>query len=108
MNPIKVVRDAIMKFLVGKSLVPMGLAELHKYFRRYGPISFKRRAEDGVLIAVSENFRFGSIVASGKTPEELDRSVKDGILTAFSVPSSYRKEAAVEKVGEMGGAYAIA
>ena len=58
---------------------------------------------------MSTNFRFGSIITSGKTREELDENIKDAILTSFDVPSAYAKEAAVKSVGEASkGAYALA
>ena len=90
MSIIKKSKDYFIKILLGKQTVPRGLFELNQYFRLHGPISFERKiGEDGSLIAISTNFRYGSIVTSGRNEKELDKNIKDAILTSFSVPSSY-------------------
>ncbi len=105
----KKVKDRLIKILLGKASVPRGLFELNQYARYYGPINFKHeKGEDGNVIAISTNYRYGSIVTSGKTAEELDRNIKDAILTSFEIPSSFAKEAAVYKVGDKQGEYAVA
>ncbi len=108
MNPIKVIKNSIVKVLLGKSAIPSGLLELHKYFKDYGPINFKSHQEDGLMISVSTNFRYGSIVAHGANERELDTNIKDAILTSFEVPSSYKLEAALKKEGEKKGSYVLA
>jgi hypothetical protein len=105
----KKAKDQLIKALFGKTSVPRGLFELNKYFRYYGPINFKNEKGEGDnIIAVSTNFRYGSIITSGKTSEQLEKSIKDAILTSFDIPSSYATEAAVCKVGNKSGEYAIA
>jgi len=104
----KVLRDHLLKALNGPKVVPVGLVELQRYFRNYGPIKFNHHREDGELIAVSENFRYGSIMTAGKTDEELDRHIKDAILTSFEVPSAYAKEANLVREGKEAHRYAAA
>ncbi|OGL88607.1 hypothetical protein A3H75_00755 [Candidatus Uhrbacteria bacterium RIFCSPLOWO2_02_FULL_51_9] len=109
MTFVKQTKDQLIRFLFGGKSVPRGLFELSEYNRLYGPISFKNERGDGVIIAVSTDFRYGSIVTSGKNEEELEENIKDAILTSFEIPSSYAKEARVHKVnsGQQEG-YAIA
>ncbi len=105
----KKMKDQLIKLLFGNSAVPRGLFELNQYFRHHGPIHFRNeQGEDGSIIAISENFRFGSIITSGKTPEELDKNIQDAILTSFSIPSSFAKEASIHKVGDTQEKYALA
>lgn len=109
MTLTKKVKDRLIKLLLGKSAVPQGLVELNQYFRHYGPISFRReQGENGNLIAISNNFRYGSIVTSGSNIEELDKNIKDAILTSFEVPSSYAREAGVRNTGDKLEEYALA
>lgn len=109
MTFVKKAKDQLIKILFGSASVPRGLFELNQYFRLYGPINFKyEKGDSGELIAVSTNYRYGSIVTSGQTPAELDKNIQDAILTSFSIPSSFAKEAAVYKVGDKQGEYAIA
>ena len=104
----KRIKDQLIKALYGKASVPSGLFELSQYFRLHEPINFRQEiGENGNIIAISTNYRYGSIVTSGKTPEELERNIKDAILTSFDIPSSFAKEADVRKVGDKLGAYAI-
>ncbi len=105
----KVIKDAFIRFLNPKGVVPQGLVELVRYFKSYGAIKFNHSmGEDGSLIAESENFRYGSIITSGRTPDELDQNIRDAILTAFDVPSSYEREAGIRREGETKMEYAIA
>ncbi len=107
MGLYKQVKDQFIRSMLGKNVVPSGLAELNRYFRTYGPINFRpEKQEDGSIVAISENFRYGSIVTSGKNKHELDENIKDAILTAFEVPSSYAKEAEVHRVTEKEYAFA--
>lgn len=108
MNLIKVVKDRVVKMMFGSSMVPSGLVELNKYFRHYGPINFKHHNEDGMKVSVSTNFKYGSIVAHGKNDQELDKNIKDAILTSFEVPSSYKKEAAIVRGSERRNSYVLA
>ena len=108
MNVLKVTKDKAMKTLLGKSVVPSGLVELNKYFRLYGPINFQNHQEDGVQVSVSTNFKYGSIITYGKDASELDRNIKDAILTSFEIPSVYLKEAGIIRVGESKDSYALA
>jgi len=99
MTFVKQIKDHLIKLLLGKSIVPRGLFELDQYFRLYGPIRFVHHKEKDATIAISQNFRYGSIVTSGKDEKELDANIKDAILTSFEVPSSYAKEAKIRKEG---------
>ena len=108
MNLRKLIKDRLVKALSGSSMVPGGLVELEKYFRLYGPITFKNHPEGGMVVAVSTDFKYGSIVAYGRNAKELDRNIRDAILTSFEVPSAYQKEANLVKVGERKDAYATA
>ncbi len=107
MSLYKQIKDAAIKALLGGNSVPMGLSELNRYFRLYGPINFKyEKQEDGKFVAVSTNFNYGTIIASAQNLNQLDEKIKDAILTAFEVPSSYAKEAGINRVQD--GAYAFA
>ncbi len=97
-----------MKAFYGNAYVPKGLWELENYFRQYDGIEFKFEKNSEGLVAVSENFRFGSIITSGRTQEELDRNVKDAILTSFSIPSSFAKKVNIFRKGERRERYALA
>lgn len=105
---IKILKDYIVKSLNGANFVPRGLLELHEYFKANEPIHFNYTNENGVIVAVSENFRYGSIVTSGKNYDELDKNIKDAILTSFEIPSSYSNEAKIIKVGEKKAEYVLA
>lgn len=100
MSITKQAKDYLVKLLWdGSTFVPAGLFELNKYFRIYGPITFDNKKEGDVIIAFSTNFKYGSIITSAKSPEELDKNIKDAILTSFDVPSSYAREAKIQKIG---------
>jgi hypothetical protein len=108
MNFLKVTKDRLVKATLGKGVVPVGLVELNKYFRVYGPINFKTHKEaDDLIVSVSTDYKYGSIIAQGKNPKELDANIKDAILTSFEIPSSYKKEALIQRVGEKKDAYAL-
>ncbi len=108
MGLVKIMKDRLVKALLGRSAAPMGLVELNRYFRMNGPINFDFHQEDGLLVAVSSDFRHGSIVAHGRDEQELDANIKDAILTSFEVPSSYAKEAGVHRMGKENRQYALA
>jgi hypothetical protein len=110
MGYAKIIKDWLFKaYLQHHKIVPSGLVELQKYFRNNGAITFSQHQEDGLIVAVSENYRYGSIVTSAETEEELDANIKDAILTSFGIPSSYAKEADVRREGaEKSMAYAAA
>lgn len=108
MSIYKRAKDKIIKFMLGKGSVPTELLELSDYFRTNGPIKFHYERRGNQLIAVSKNFRCGSIVTSGKNISELEKNIEDAILTSFDVPSSYAEEAGLHKVGEAkAGSYAF-
>lgn len=107
MSLFKQLKNHLAKLVLGSNIAPRGLVELNHYFRFYGPIKFQHeKQEDGSIIAISQNFRYGSIVTRAEREGELDEKVKDAILTAFEVPSSYAKEAGVRRVGEKEYAFA--
>lgn len=104
MSVIKQVKDWLFRAYLGEGVVPSGLVELTRYLasNKEG-INFVIRRENDVFIAVSSNFRFGSIITEGETEQILDENIQDAILTAFSVPSSYRTEAHLVKIGGKKG-----
>ena len=106
----KVLKDYIVKTAWDNDdLRPKGLLELSEYMRHNGGINFDfHKNEDGSMTVVSTNFRYGSIVTQGKDSKELDKNIKDAILTSFEVPSSYSKETKIVKVGEEQKGYALA
>ena len=105
----KRLKDQLIKLLLGKNSVPRGLFELNQYFRQHGPIVFHfEQGADNNIIAISDNFLFGSIVTSGNNQQELDANIKDAILTSFEIPSSYYQEANIIKVGQEQKEYALA
>jgi len=107
MSFYKQAKDQLVKLALGGATAPRGLVELNHYFRVYDPITFRHeKQEDGSIIAISQNFRYGSIITQAENKNELDEKVKDAILTAFEVPSSYAKEAGVHRVGEKEYAFA--
>ena len=107
MSLYKQTKDQFIKFVLGKSSVPSGLADLHHYFRVYEPIRFfTEQQEDGSLVAVSQNYQYGSIITHAQNSNELSDKIKDAILTAFEVPSSYSKEAAIQRMGDQEYAFA--
>jgi len=108
MSILKQVKDNIVKFMLGSESVPRELFELSDYFRSCGPIKFEFHREGDKIIAVSKNFRQGSIVTSGKNRKELDENIKDAIMTAFDLPSSYKKEAKINNVDSNEKEYAFA
>ena len=108
MSIFKRTKDHLIKFLLGSKTVPQGLFELSQYCRLFGGIHFDYKKENGTIIAISADFKLGSIITSGKDEKELDKNIKDAILTFFEIPSSYSKEAKVCKVGEGQREYAIA
>jgi len=107
---LKVIKDHIIKAAWGREdLRPRGLFELSEYMRHNRGINFEyHKNEDGSITAVSTNFRFGSIITQGKDLQELDKNIKDAILTSFEIPSSYAKEAKIVKVGVEQKEYALA
>jgi len=94
----KRIKDQLLKAFLGKTYVPSGLYEIEHYFRLYEPIHFNFEKKDDNIIAISTNFKYGSIITSAKDEKELDENIKDAILTSFEVPSSYSKAANIHKV----------
>ena len=97
---IKKVKDNLLKFLYGNNFVPRELYELSDYFRYNGSINFDIKKEDDLFIAISKNFRYGSIITEANSLKELDVKIKDAILTSFEIPSSYKKEANIKNIKE--------
>jgi len=104
----KIIKDQLLKMLNGPKIVPAGLFEISEYFRHNEPIYFDHKKEGDIIIAQSTNFRFGSIITSGKNPKELDKNIKDAILTSFEIPSSYSKETKIINTEEKQNEYALA
>ncbi|MFA6215510.1 MAG: hypothetical protein WC768_03005 [Patescibacteria group bacterium] len=107
MSIIKKSKDLILKCFCGE-LIPRSLLDLSEYFRNYGSINFEYKKSDNSIVAISTNFKFGSIVTSGKNYKELDKKIKDAILTSFEVPSSYAQEAKIQRTDETQKQYALA
>ena len=95
MSLFKQSKDYLIKFIFGKDYVPAGLFELTEYMNLYQGIEFEIHQEDGEYIAVSKNFKHGSIVTAGKNHKELDENIKDAILTSFEIPASFANEAKI-------------
>lgn len=108
MSIIKQLKDYTIKILWNEKSVPLELFELSQYFRNNGPVHFDYKKENGEIIAVSKDFRHGSIITSATTEKQLDKNIKDAILTAFDVPSSYKNEAGLHRVGQEDHVYAVA
>lgn len=108
MKLLKIIRDWLLKITYGPKMIPQGLVDIERYFRVHGPIHFIYKNENGAIIALSENFRYGSIITSASTMEELDQKIKDAILTAFEIPSSYAKEARIRRTDQAETEYAVA
>lgn len=101
MSILKQAKDYMAKALSGTKYVPQGLFEASQYFKHNSPIKFEfKKDENNQYVAISTNFRYGSIVTAGKDIEELEKNIKDAILTSFDIPSSYAKEANIHKVGQ--------
>ncbi|MDE2312146.1 MAG: hypothetical protein KGJ93_03635 [Patescibacteria group bacterium] len=107
---LKVLKDYIAKVAWDTdNLRPRGLFELSEYMRHNKGINFDyHHNEDGSYTAVSTNFRYGSIITQGKDIPELEKNIRDAILTSFEIPSVYKKEAQIVKVGEQQKEYALA
>lgn len=98
----KIIKDKIVRSILGASSVPRGLLEIQLYFRHNDPLNFRfEKQEDGSLVAFSTNYRHGSIIVQAKNQEELDRQIKDAILTAFEIPSSYERDADIRSTAEL-------
>ena len=104
-----VVSKSLARVFLGERYVPRSLYELSNYFRIYGAINFQHhQGDNGRIVAVSTDYKYGSIITSAKNLEELDQRIKDAILTSFEVPSAYSKEAKIQKVRDRRQAYALA
>ncbi len=108
MTLLKKAKDNIIKFTLGKSVVPRGLYDINQYFRHHNSIKFDYKKEGNSIVGISNNFRYGSIITSGRNQRELDKNIKDAILTSFDIPSSYAKEVGLHKVGDKQKTYALA
>lgn len=100
MGWVKVIKDQAAKALRPADFVPAGLVDLIRYTRDFGGIRFVFENIDGVIVARSTDFRFGSIVTSGKDLKEVDNNIKDAILTAFEIPSAYAAKAGIRRADE--------
>ena len=100
MSLVKQSKDYVIKFLFGKEFVPSGLFDISQYFRNNKAIYFDYKEEGDEIIAISKNFRYGKIITSAKGKKELDVNIKDAILTAFEIPSAYKKEVNIKREGE--------
>lgn len=107
MHLLKVIKDSVLKPL-RPGYVPEGVVEWINYARHHGGINFRFEKKDGVWIAKSTNFRYGSIITSGKDEGELDKNIRDAILTAFEIPSVYASKAAITREGERTSAQYVA
>ncbi len=99
MSMSKIAKDYIEKTL-RFGYVPEGVVDWLRYSRDFGGINFSFEEKDGVVVAKSKNFRYGTILTTGKDLDEADRNVRDAILTAFEIPSVYVKEGLITKEGE--------
>lgn len=105
---IKHLKDTLIKYFSGSDLLPLEVFEASEYFRHFGSINFEFKKEGELIIATSTNFKWGTIVTSGGNNRELDRNIRDAILTSFSVPSAYIDKLQIRKVDERQPKYALA
>lgn len=108
MSIVKQTKDYLKKYFWYGKRMPSELSELFQYFKNYGAINFEFKKEGDEIVAISKNFRHGSIVTSAKTEKELNNKIKDAILTAFKVPSSYKNIAKINRAGNNNNEYAFA
>jgi len=101
---LKVLTDQLAKALFDtKGVLPRELFDLNQYFRHHGPINFSFKREGGFIIAVSTDFRHGSIISSGKNQEELDakqenRQMDEALLGKINVGRASMGMAPIEGV----------
>lgn len=105
---LKNIKDSLIKYLAGSDFLPEEVFDASEYFRHFRAINFEFKKDDGLFIATSTNFQWGTVIASGKTLKELDRNIKDAILTAFSVPSAYADKLKIQNIDESQKKYALA
>lgn len=87
--------------------MPAEINDFTRYFANYGPINFNiEEKKDGTFVAVSTDFKYGSIITSAKNMKKLDEEIKDAILTAFEIPSAFANEAKVIQEGSRELRYA--
>ncbi len=103
----KRISDIARKHLLGEDS-RHELEELRRYFSVYGPINFDYHREDGIIVAVSTDFRHGTIITNGRNELELDRNIRDAILSMFGVSSAFQKEAGIHNVNDHRYAYVAA
>jgi len=108
MRPLKVFKDRAVRSILGKDYVPESLFDFSEYFRHFKEINFEYHKEGDITIAVSTDFKYGSIVTSGRNKEELDKNIKDAILTSFEVPSAYLDKINLHQVDDQREGYALA
>lgn len=104
----KYIKDSLTKYLVGSDCLPEEVFEASEYFRHFDGINFDIKEEDGLYLAQSTNYNCGSIITSGRNLKELDKNIKDAILTAFSVPSVYADKLKIQNVDERQKKYVLA
>ncbi|MDO8686870.1 MAG: hypothetical protein Q7K11_01520 [Candidatus Berkelbacteria bacterium] len=105
---LKYIKDTLIKYLSGSRFLPEEVLTASEYFRHFNAINFDIKKDDGLFIATSTNFQWGTIATSGHSVRELDRNIKDAILTAFSVPSTYADKLKIHNVDERQKKYALA
>src|SRR3989339_1876806 len=89
----------VIKRILVPHYIPAGMYEASEYFRLNGPIHFEFHQEENEVVAVSDNFRHGSIITAGKNEKELKQNIVDAILTAFEIPSAYADRINIQPVG---------
>jgi hypothetical protein len=98
MGAVKIIKDRIIKTLSGQQNVPRGLFELEQYLRSNHSINFRSNKEDGLIVAISTDFKHGSIIAHGASEQELDKNIIDAILTSFEIPSVYKNDVRLQRL----------
>ena len=78
--------------------MPRGLFDLHEYLRVYKQIGFDYHNEDGIIVAVSNDFKQGSIVTSGADKNAVDLK-GENVLFDFVRKGDQK---AVQELAEMG------
>lgn len=109
-RPSKLVKDAFHRYVLGEKYSTQ-LQDAREYFKLYGAIEFEQvhDTNTGEMIAVSKNFKRGTIVTSGMNQADLDEHIHDAILTMFDIPAIYSDKLKIARADRASvSRYAIA
>jgi hypothetical protein len=106
MGVAKVIKDNLDKHIFNRNKFISEINGFRRYFALYDSINFNIHQEDGVFVAKSTDYKYGSIITSADSKEEIEKEIKDAILTSFGIPSAYANEAKVVNTGSKSERYA--